>query len=124
MNEGAPVLVSLFSVKITSFLFSVKKDFLSQFELLSKKILSFSEQTLHTKMKFFIKDFSSKCDQIRIFRIWSHLLEKSFMENFIFCVVKNTSILPVLCKKEKPFSLFITHKTDYSVLSLIFVIYG
>ena len=40
------------------------------------------------KMKFSIKDFSSKCDQIRSFlRIWSHLLEKSLMENFILCVV-------------------------------------
>ena len=36
-------------------------------------------------MKFFFKDFSSKCDQIRSFLwIWSHLLEKSLMENFIF----------------------------------------
>ena len=40
------------------------------------------------KMKFFIKDFSSKCDQIRTkLRVWSHLLEKSITENFIFCVV-------------------------------------
>ena len=32
-----------------------------------------------------MKDFFSKCDQIRSFlRIWSHLLKKSFMENFIF----------------------------------------
>ena len=37
------------------------------------------------KMKFSIKDFFSKCDQIHSFlRIWSHLLKKSFMENFIF----------------------------------------
>ena len=36
-------------------------------------------------MKFFIKDFFSKCDQIRRkLRIWSYLLKKSFMENFIF----------------------------------------
>ena len=36
-------------------------------------------------MKFFIKDFYGKCDQIRSFlRIWSHLLHKSLMENFIF----------------------------------------
>ena len=36
-------------------------------------------------MKFSIKDFCSKCDQIRSFLgIWSHLLEKSLMENFIF----------------------------------------
>ena len=40
-------------------------------------------------MKFSIKDFSSKCDQIRGFlRIWSDLLEKSLMENFIFCAVE------------------------------------
>ena len=38
-------------------------------------------------MKFSIKDFASKCDQIRSFLwIWSHLLKKSLMENFIFFV--------------------------------------
>ena len=38
--------------------------------------------------KFSIKDFFSKCDQIRRnMRIWSHLLKKSVMENFIFCAV-------------------------------------
>ena len=36
-------------------------------------------------MKFSIKDFFSKCDQIGSFlRIWSHLLKKSLKENFIF----------------------------------------
>ena len=40
------------------------------------------------KMKFFIKDFFSKYDQIRSFlRIWSYLLKKSLMKNFIFCAV-------------------------------------
>ena len=40
------------------------------------------------KMKFSIKDFFSKCDQTRSFlRIWSYLLNKSLMENVIFCVV-------------------------------------
>ena len=40
------------------------------------------------KMKFSIKDFFSKCDQIRKkLRIWSYLLKKSLMENFIFCAV-------------------------------------
>ena len=34
------------------------------------------------KAKFSIKDFFNKCDQIR--RIWSHLLKKSLIENFIF----------------------------------------
>ena len=39
-------------------------------------------------MKFFIKDFFSKCDQIRRkVRIWSHLLKKSLMENLVFCAV-------------------------------------
>ena len=37
------------------------------------------------KMKFSIRDFFSKCDQIRSFLwIWSHLLKKSLMENFFF----------------------------------------
>ena len=43
-------------------------------------------------MKFFIKDFFSKCDHIHSFlRIWSHLLKKSLTEHFIFCAVKNFS---------------------------------
>ena len=52
--------------------------------------LSEDYPVIHTaqKMKFSIKDFSSKCDQIRSFLlIWSHLLENSLMENFIFCAV-------------------------------------
>ena len=41
------------------------------------------------KMKFSIKDFFDKCDQIRSFlRIWSYLRKKSLMENFIFCAVR------------------------------------
>ena len=40
------------------------------------------------KIKFSIKAFFSKCDQIRSFlRIWSDLLKKSLMENLIFCAV-------------------------------------
>ena len=36
----------------------------------------------------YAKDFSSECEQILSFlRIWSHLLEKSLMKNFIFCAV-------------------------------------
>ena len=41
-----------------------------------------------TKKKFSLKDLFSKCDQIlRKLRIWSLLLMKSFMKNFIFCLV-------------------------------------
>ena len=37
-------------------------------------------------MRFSIKDFFSKYDKMRRkLRIWSHLLKKSLMENFIFC---------------------------------------
>ena len=43
-------------------------------------------------MNLFDKDFFSKCDQIRKkLRIWSHLLKKSLMENFIFCAVIKTN---------------------------------
>ena len=36
-------------------------------------------------MKISIKDFFSKCDQIcKKLQIWSHLLNKSLMEHFIF----------------------------------------
>ena len=47
------------------------------------------------KMNFLIKDFFIKCDQIRTFlRIWSHLLKKFFMKNFIFvpCNVYNAKM--------------------------------
>ena len=40
------------------------------------------------EMKFSINDFFSKYDEIRSFlRIWSHLLKKPLMENFIFCAM-------------------------------------
>ena len=40
------------------------------------------------KMKFSMKNFFSKCDQIRMkLRIWLDLLKNSLMENFIFCAV-------------------------------------
>ena len=49
-------------------------------------LISFTAQ----KMKFSMKDFFSKCDQIRRnLRIWWHLLKKFLMVNFIFCAVFN-----------------------------------
>ena len=38
------------------------------------------------KINFSIKGFFSKCDQIRR-KLWSHLLKKSLIKNFIFCAV-------------------------------------
>ena len=52
-------------------------------------------------MKFSIKDFFSICDQNPQFmRIWSHLLEKSLMENFIFCAVESSKIQTYLKKTQ------------------------
>ena len=49
------------------------------------------------EMKFYIKDFFSKCDQIRRkLRIWSHVLKKPLMENFIFCAA-----VCIVCKTQK-----------------------
>ena len=51
-------------------------------------IIEISSQYVAQKMKFSITDFFRKCDQIRsLLLIWSHLLKKSVMENFIFCAV-------------------------------------
>ena len=53
-----------------------------------------------TKMKFPVKDFFSKYDQIRSFLlIWPHLLKKSLMENFIFYVVPIHMLL-ILMKEQ------------------------
>ena len=47
-----------------------------------------------SKNEVFIKDFFSKCDQIRRkLRIWSHLLKKSLMENFILCTIDDVTLL-------------------------------
>ena len=47
-----------------------------------------STTSFRKKMKFFIKEFFSKYDQIRSFlQIWSYLLNKSLMKDFIFCAV-------------------------------------
>ena len=56
---------------------------------LSKKIAleyDLSCLIIAQKMKFFLKDFFSKCDQIRRKHL-SHLLKKPLMINFIFCAV-------------------------------------
>ena len=46
------------------------------------------------KIKFSIKDFFSKCKQIRRkLRTWSYLLQISLMENFIFCAVNGEHII-------------------------------
>ena len=61
--------------------------------ILKKKamMMIFAKKTAQ-KMTFSIKDFFIKCDQIRRkLWIWSHLLKKPLMENFIFCAVEEAS---------------------------------
>ena len=63
-----------------------------------KPYLRFTIYTVQ-KMKFSIKDFFSKCGQIRSFlRIWSHLLKKSLMRNFIFSAVIGEAYADCECK--------------------------
>ena len=63
------------------------------------------------KMKFSIKKFFSKCDQIRIFlRNWSHLLKKSLMENFIFCAVQCCSQYDITRHLELIYSTEMFHR--------------
>ena len=58
----------------------------SQFSFFTEHHLTCTVQ----KMKFSIRNFFFKCDQIRSFlMIWSHSLKKSLMENFIFCALSN-----------------------------------
>ena len=63
-------------------------------------------------MKISIKDFFSKCDQIRRkLRIWSHLLKKSLMGNLIFCAVYDS------CFR------WIQYKTKHCVIMIILLYY-
>ena len=64
-------------------------------------------------MKFFIRDFFTKCDQIcSLLRICSHLLKKSLKENFIFCAVvleedeRGCDYWLILCQRSNWFRCF------------------
>ena len=56
-----------------------------------------NQSIMNGKIRFFIKDVFSKCDQIpRKQQTWSHLMNKSLMENFIFCTMVTFLIFPDL----------------------------
>ena len=77
------------------------------------------------KMKFFIKDFFSKCDQIRSsLRIWSHLLKKSLMENFIFCAVRYCNVSTISFEQILWFHFVRTLFTSVLISLLKFYING
>ena len=63
------------------------RTFWKQYTVIKAVTETFTVYTAQ-KMKFSIKYFFSKCDQVcRRLPIWSHLLKKSLMENSIFCAV-------------------------------------
>ena len=80
-------------------------------------------------MKFSIKDFFSKCDQIRRkLRIWLHLLKKSLMENFFFCAV-NVHIMFILyllsrSKGQSCFMQFAKECNYFRVTCLFLAVYN
>ena len=60
----------------------------------SNQIIKNKNMHFTKEMEFSIKDFFSKCDQIgRKLLIWSHLLKKSLMKNFIFCAVMSAILI-------------------------------
>ena len=69
---------------------------LAQLELncFKKRIINKASCTAQ-KINFSIKDFFSKCDQIRRkLRIWSHLLKKYLMKNFfVQCYIPVSQIV-------------------------------
>ena len=72
-------------------------------------------------MKFSIKDLFNKCDQIHSFlRIWSHLLKKSLMENFIFC----SALLTASESSNLAVELFARYTIIIIHVSCEFLLYG
>ena len=73
------------------------------------KLGSLNTPVTAQKMEFSIKDFFSKCDQVRWKqRIWSHVLKKFLMENFIFlCSVSETYLEPTQRSKMELFKKMI-----------------
>ena len=66
------------------------------------------------KIKLSVKNFFRKCDQIRSFlRIWSHLLKKSLMKNFIFCAVQ--FLLPNLDFKLRS-KMYIFYHSQFNIV--------
>ena len=75
-------------------------------------------------MKFPIKDFVDKCDEIRSFLwIWSHVLKKSLMENFIFCpVITHTKYYDMLKISNRYLRQFINEKRSFRLFHINYAI--
>ena len=72
-------------LKLLSYVPNVNLMYLCEMTGTVQHIRKYMVPNTSQKMKFSIRDFFSKCDQIRSFlRIWSLILKKYLMENFIF----------------------------------------
>ena len=75
------------------------------FSICEAETRPYFEENTTQKMKFSSKGFFNKYDKIpSLLRIWSHLLKKSLMENFIFCVVE--ALYDSFCNIWKPLTIF------------------
>lgn len=86
MFQGAIMIIGLSAISITGVneAGSMKKAF----EIFKERERMTVEWVGYcTKIEVFLKDYFSKCHQVRI-RIWPRLLMTSLIESFIFCVVR------------------------------------
>ena len=82
-------MLGAISVNPTTWLKTLLNSWKHLKKLVTRRLFPILMRDAAQKVKFSIKDFFSKCDQIRTkLRIWSHSLKKSLMENFIFCAVR------------------------------------
>ena len=85
----SPLLIEVSCIDCTNF----GTDSRNKEKLIDVKSYWINDKSLQKKMKFSNKDIFSKCDQIHtLLRIWSHLLKKSLMRNFIFCASSYKSL--------------------------------
>ena len=93
-------------------------------------LLSLAVTHCHSLSLIVKRCIARKCDQIRRkLQIWSHLLKKSLMENFIFCALSATTILVPISICQQPrvhrnsvppllcYPTYITHHLTFPSLS-------
>ena len=81
------------------------------YEVSSIDCLDLKNDHCTKKIKFSIKDFFSKCDQVRSYLwIWSHLLKKSWIEKFIFCALLNKTYVGL---PHSPTELCVSRASDF-----------
>ena len=72
---------------------------------------------VHKKMKFFVKDFYSKCDQMRSFlRIWSRLLKKSLFVQCSAFLLEFSRNLSGICIIKEPLQIYRLILGELSIL--------